>query len=61
MRYFIIFFALGIMGLLHQYFICRAGWLNWSQFWCHESLIAICFVLAFGSLGRYFWIRFLRK
>ena len=48
---------LGIFGICHQG-IRVADWFNWSQFWHHESLIAICFICSISLLaGRYITLR----
>lgn len=44
----------GILGLIHQRFFTAGGWFNWEQFWHHESLIAMCFVVGLALLaGKY--------
>ena len=46
-------FGLGIFGILHQG-IGEGYWWNWSQFWHHEPLIAMCFVCSVSLLvGEY--------
>lgn len=47
-------FLTGIFGLIHQRLFTVGGWFNWRQFWCHESLIAMCFATGVALLiGRY--------
>lgn len=36
-------FLLGTFGLVHQR-VVAGMWFDWSQFWHHEPLIAICLV-----------------
>lgn len=49
-------FALGIFGLFHQKYKTAGGWFNWKQFWHHEPLIVICFVVGVALLvGKYIW------
>lgn len=43
-------FVLGIGVLIHQNFMCNAGWFNWSQFWHHENLAVVCFVSSISLL-----------
>lgn len=46
-------FALGIFGILHQG-VLAGDWFDWTQFRCHESLIAMCFVCSVSLLvGKY--------
>lgn len=49
----VLFCALAILGLVHQRFFTSGGWFDWSQFWHHESLIALCFVVAICFLVSY--------
>lgn len=44
------FIILGFLGLLHQGLFCGEWW-NWSQFWHHETLIAICIAFGLGIIG----------
>ena len=42
--------GLGIFGLVHQKIVDNT-WFTWSQFWHHEPLIVMCFVLAVGLIA----------
>lgn len=49
-----VMFLSGVGLLVHQNFMCNGGWFNWEQFWHHENLAVICFVLSISLLvGRY--------
>jgi len=51
-------FALGIFGLVHQWFI-TGGLFDWSQFLHHEPLIACCFVATIALVvGEYIGRRY---
>jgi len=39
-----------IFGLVHQKYFILGGWFNWQQFWHHESLIAIAFIVGITLL-----------
>ena len=50
----IIAFGLAIFGLIHHYAVCGEWW-HWSQFWHHETMIAMCLVAGISLLvGKYF-------
>jgi len=48
---------LAILGLVHQKFFTSGGWFNWEQFWHHEPLIAIAFVVSIIILVIYLYRR----
>ena len=54
MKLAILFFAIAILGILHQGLFCNEWW-NWQQCFHHEPLIAISLAVGIGILlGRWF-------
>jgi len=49
------FLLLAILGIAHQQLTSSDVLFNWTQFWHHEPLIAICFCLFMWELGRSLW------
>ena len=45
--------VLAIIGLVHHYFVTGGIWWQWSDFWHHESLIAIAFIVYITSFTAY--------
>lgn len=42
-----------ILGLVHHYFVTGGIWWQWTDFWHHEPLIAMCFVCSLSLIAGY--------